>query len=178
MLLKYLQKKKKDKYDLQVLIDFHETKYESWYFYWNFNQTTYFNIDKDWRYILEYARTMKSNHPHLIYKRMKVYTQSFYTRNDTYNGLTPYQCLLVTNKTHYAADKSFSVVDLTRIMQVKSKLRINSLSGMIKAREYFDLNQQLFMAYFTSKVYIYYHKSCNDKDSKLSEKIGKVQNGK
>jgi hypothetical protein len=30
------------------------------------------------------------------------------------------------------------------------------------------------MAYFASKVYIYYHKSMNDKDSRLTEKIGKV----
>ncbi len=128
--------------------------------------------------MLEYARTMKSNHPHLIYKRMKEFQQRFFTRNDTYNGLTPFQCLQVTNKTHYATNNNFSVVDLMRVIKVKSYLRINSLSCMIKAKQYFDLHQQLFMAYFASKVYINYHKSINDKDSKLSEKIGKVNNGK
>lgn len=44
----------KNKYKYQDFANYYEGKFEAFFFYWMYNQKTYFTIDREWKFKKEY----------------------------------------------------------------------------------------------------------------------------
>lgn len=74
----------------------------------------------------------------------------------TYLGLTPFQCLIVVDKTHYATSV-LTLQQLLLVVKYKSYLRINALKSFVVAYDAYQLYNLPIMAYFAAKVYVKFY---------------------